>query len=189
MKLKSFSSKLIIVSAFALCVLSGSHLGQTNKTENSISAVSFVRRDERTGIKPAAEEIPEFEKRVLALINQKRAENNLSPLAWSDEVAKLARGHSENMVRFKFFSHQDADGKSVDGRAAALGIRRWTAMGENIAYNRDYQNPCEKAVERWMLSPTHRANILNDVWQETAIGIAVADDGTFYFTQVFLKRR
>jgi len=123
------------------------------------------------------------------LINQKRAENGLSPVSWSDEVAKVARLHSENMVNFNFFGHKGMDGKNVDGRADSFGLTRWTRIGENIAYNRGYKNPVETAVEKWMLSTSHRENLLDDRWTETAVGIAVTDDGTYYFTQVFLRRK
>lgn len=140
-------------------------------------------------VKPASERVLELERQAFALINKKRAETGLTPLAWSDEVAKVARLHSENMVKFNFFSHRGVDGKMVDGRADSLGVTKWTAMGENIAYNRGFKNPIETAVEKWMLSPGHRENLLSDRWRESAVGIAVTDDGTFYFTQVFLKRK
>ena len=44
------------------------------------------------------------------------------------------------------------------------------------------------AVENWMLSPGHRANILNPEFQESAIGVFVAADGTVYLTQEFIRR-
>ena len=134
-------------------------------------------------------QIHAFEKEVFQLINKKREEKGLIALEWSDEVANIARFHSENMAKDKFFSHTGTDGKMVDNRADSAGIKRWSAIGENIAYNRGYEKPLELAVEKWLLSPTHRDNLLDTRWKETGIGIAVANDGTYYFTQVFLKRR
>lgn len=131
----------------------------------------------------------DLEKSAFALLNQKRAEKNLAPLEWSDDVAKIARSHSQNMAKYKFFNHRGVDGLMVDERADAVGIGKWRAIGENIAFNQGYQNPVEFAVQRWMMSPTHRDNILNNRWQESAVGIAVADDGAIYFTQVFLLRK
>lgn len=130
-----------------------------------------------------------LEKKVFELINEERADNNLPELDWSDEVAEIARLHSENMANFKFFSHQDLDGWMVNDRADALGINKWRAIGENIAFNRGYNNPAESAVERWMQSATHRENLLNNRWKESGIGIAIAEDGTYYFTEVFLLRK
>lgn len=130
-----------------------------------------------------------LEKKVFELINNERADNNLPELDWSDEVAEIARLHSENMANFKFFSHKDLDGWMVNDRADALGISKWRAIGENIAFNRGYNNPAESAVGRWMQSASHRENLLSDRWKESGIGIAIAEDGTYYFTEVFLLRK
>lgn len=130
-----------------------------------------------------------FERQAFEEINQQRAANNLPPLIWSDDAAKIARLHSENMANFKFFSHTGLDGSLVNDRADACGISKWRAIGENIAYNRGYANPIEFTVERWMHSEGHRQNILNERWRESGIGVAITDDGTYYFTQVFLQRK
>jgi uncharacterized protein YkwD len=131
----------------------------------------------------------ELERRAFQLINEKRAEQNLSPLKWNDEIARVARLHSQNMAEYKFLSHQGTDGSMVDDRADRVGLHRWRAIGENIAYNRGYAQPIEFAVERWMLSPKHKQNLLGSNWQESGIGIAVTTDGTYYLTQVFLLRK
>lgn len=130
-----------------------------------------------------------FERRAFEEINQQRITAGLQPLVWSDAAAKIARLHSENMANFKFFSHEGLDGSMVNDRADAFGISKWKAIGENIAYNRGYNNPIEFAVERWMQSPGHRENILNGRWTESGIGIAITQDGTYYFTEVFLLRK
>ena len=122
------------------------------------------------------------------LLNQKRIENGLRPLAWSDKLASIARLHSQNMAEFNFFSHRGLDDKMVSDRADDARMGRWRAIGENIAFNRGYQNPISKAVELWLDSPSHRHNLLDNNWKETAVGIAVAADGSYYLTQVFLKK-
>jgi uncharacterized protein YkwD len=131
----------------------------------------------------------DFERQTFENINRQRAIMNLAPLVWSDDAAKIARLHSENMANFKFFSHEGLDGSMVNDRADSFGISKWRAVGENIAYNRGYANPVEFAVERWMLSTGHRENILNNRWKESGIGIAITEDGAYYFTQVFLQRK
>lgn len=131
----------------------------------------------------------DLERKAFDLLNQLRLENNLPPLAWSDDVAKIARLHSENMAKYKFFSHEGLDGTMVNERADSLGISKWRSIGENIAYNLGYANPVEFAVDRWMNSPPHRGNILSPRWQESAVGVAISKDGAYYFTQVFLLRK
>jgi uncharacterized protein YkwD len=39
-----------------------------------------------------------------------------------------------------------------------------------------------------MISPGHRANILSNEFEQSAVGTFIASDGTVYLTQVFLKR-
>jgi uncharacterized protein YkwD len=127
----------------------------------------------------------ELEQKAFQLLNKKRIEIGLSPLIWNENMAKIARLHSNNMANFKFFSHKGLDGLQVDGRAESLGFNKWRGIGENIAYNRGFSNPVEFAVERWMLSDSHRENLLDKRWKESAVGIAVTKDGTYYFTEVF----
>lgn len=130
-----------------------------------------------------------LERQAFELINVERAKLNLNPLKWSDDVARVARLHSENMATFNFFSHTDLNGLLINKRADVLGIKNWRAIGENIAYNRGYDNPVAMAVERWMESPSHRENLLNSRWRESGIGISVTKEGTYYFTEVFLVRK
>lgn len=122
------------------------------------------------------------------MINKKRAENGASALTWSDELARVASVHSQNMAELNFFSHRGLDNKLVSDRADDQKIGRWRAIGENIAYNRGYSDPATLTVQLWLDSPTHRRNMLDPTWKESAIGVAVAEDGSHYFTQVFLKK-
>lgn len=131
----------------------------------------------------------EMEKQAFALLNAQRAVKGLQPLVWDDDVARIARMHSENMAKYKFFSHTGLDGSLVNNRADQCGVSKWRAIGENIAFNQGYEHPVEFAVERWMQSTAHRENLLNDRWKESAVGVAVAKDGAYYFTQVFLERK
>jgi uncharacterized protein YkwD len=130
-----------------------------------------------------------FEQTVFDLINQKRVESGDKPLLWSEALAVVARGHSQDMADHKYFSHRGLDNSMVSDRADRAGLLKWQAIGENIAFNRGYTDPLEKAVELWMGSTGHRQNLLDDHWRESAVGIAVASDGSYYFTQVFLLRK
>jgi uncharacterized protein YkwD len=129
-----------------------------------------------------------LERIAFDLLNQKRVENGFAPLAWNDQLAGIARLHSHNMAELNFFSHRGLDNKMVSDRADDNGIGKWHAIGENIAFNRGYQDPIGKAVELWLDSPSHKRNLLDSGWKETAVGVALAADGSYYLTQVFLKR-
>ncbi len=92
------------------------------------------------------------------------------------------------MARGGYLNHVDRDGLDLKARAQALGLHGWRTLGENIAYNQGYDDPTGFAVERWMVSQKHRENAMNDEYTHAAVGIARASDGTYYFTQVFMKR-
>ncbi len=188
-----FKTVILFLSILFICGLdvsaqfNSSAAGFVGNGDASLSRQRIINTSAaKTKILPHAFEM---EKSAFALLNQKRAEKNLDALQWSETIAKIARIHSENMAKHKFFSHRGIDGLMVDERADSLGLSQWRAIGENIAFNQGYENPVEFAVERWMLSPTHRENILNNRWQESAVGAAIADDGAIYFTQVFLLRK
>ncbi|MBP9663177.1 MAG: CAP domain-containing protein [Pyrinomonadaceae bacterium] len=123
------------------------------------------------------------------LINKKRAENGAAPLNWSEDLARVASVHSHNMAELNFFSHRGLDNKVVSDRADDAKLGRWRAIGENIAFNRGYSDPVSRTVQLWLDSPSHRRNMLDPTWKESAIGVAVAEDGSYYFTQVFLVRK
>ena len=158
-------------------------------TRPRVVADEAEKKKQEESVSPKAVVAYELERRVFELVNQKRTAAGLPELVWSDDVAKIARIHSENMANLKFFSHTGADGLTVNDRADLFGISKWRSIGENIAFNKGYENPAEFAVERWMKSPGHRENILNASWKESAIGVAVTPDGEYYFTEVFLSRK
>jgi uncharacterized protein YkwD len=43
------------------------------------------------------------------------------------------------------------------------------------------------AVEQWMGSTGHRNTMLDASYARTGVGVAIAEDGSIYFTQVFLS--
>lgn len=135
----------------------------------------------------ALDEANSIELRAFERTNLARIENGLTPLAWDAELLRLARAHSERMAEQKFFSHETPEGLQLKDRARASQIR-FRVIGENIAYNKGYDDPGGFAVERWMISTGHRANILYPAFQAAAIGSFVAPDGSTYLTQVFITR-
>jgi uncharacterized protein YkwD len=129
-----------------------------------------------------------IEKRAFEQTNIVRIKNGLPPLAWDGDVCRMARTHSENMSREGFFSHATPEGLRLRDRARLVGIIHYSVLGENIAYNQGYEDPGAFAVERWMLSPKHRANILSTEFRAMAIGSFIAPDGSVYLTQTFITR-
>lgn len=182
---------LLLVAAFAVVAPAQSSNKDQGRTalrlasSDNIEDLFRPRRVENV----AAINVKAVERSAFDMLNRKRVDNGLTPLAWSDDLEAVARQHSQNMAEFQFFSHRGLDNKMVSDRADAAGVGRWRAIGENIAFNRGFDDPVGKAVELWLDSPSHRRNLLSETWKETAVGVAVAEDGSYYFTQVFLVRK
>jgi uncharacterized protein YkwD len=140
------------------------------------------------GAAPTLAQANEIEKRAFEQTNVIRVQKGLPPLKWDAEVCLMARSHSESMSRLGFFSHTTPQGLRLRDRARAAGIAQFSVLGENIAYNQGYDDPGAFAVERWMLSPKHRANILSPEFRAMAIGSFVGPDGAVYLTQTFITR-
>ena len=130
----------------------------------------------------------DIEKRAFEQTNLARAQNGLPPLVWDGDVCRMARVHSESMSRQGFFAHVTPDGLRLRDRARVAGILQFSVLGENIAYNQGYADPGAFAVEKWMASAKHRANILSSEFRAMAIGSFVAPDGSVYLTQTFITR-
>jgi uncharacterized protein YkwD len=128
------------------------------------------------------------ELRAFEQTNVARAENGLPLLEWDADLCRMARAHSEQMALQGYFSHETPDGLHLKERARASGILHFRVIGENIAYNKGYDDPGGFAVERWLTSSGHRANMLYAGFQASAIGSYVAADGSTYLTQVFIAR-
>ncbi len=155
--------------------------------------VEKTSEETKTEPKKAVEKTPVVfvstseEQKLLNLINKKRETQGFSPLVLDKELCRLARVHSENMVKNNFVSHVTPEGKNIKERAKDFGIK-FKAIGENIAFNQGYEDPVGFAVERWLVSYGHKQNIFQSLWTGTGIGIAKSEDGGYYFTQVFISR-
>jgi uncharacterized protein YkwD len=136
---------------------------------------------------PTLEQANPIERRAFEQTNAERAKNGLPPLGWDPDLCRMARSQSERMAKQGYLSHS-LDGLRLRERARAVGIAHYAILGENIAYNFGYEDPGGFAVERWMLSPGHRANILEVGFKGMAVGTFVATDGSVFLTQTFITR-
>lgn len=138
--------------------------------------------------KPAQLNASELEDRAFMAINHLRQSYGLAPLQRASDLNEVARAHSRDMMRRRYFSHTSPEGDDLRGRFARNGITQWRYIAENLAYNLGYADPAKTAVEGWMKSPAHRQNILNKRLTESGIGVAIDEMGRTYFTQVFATR-
>ncbi len=134
------------------------------------------------------QEATSIERTAFDLTNDARVANGLQPLHWDAELCRLARAHSEDMAQRAFFDHETPEGLKPKQRARLFGIYGFRVIAENIAYNKGYDDPAALAVDRWLNSSGHRANILYNRFQYSATGSYVSSDGSVYLTQVFISR-
>ncbi len=124
---------------------------------------------------------------VVDLVNAERASAGCDPLQVNVKLVTAAQGHSEDMAFNDFFSHTGSNGSSPGQRVAAQGYS-YSYLAENIAAG---YGTAAAAVNGWMNSEGHRANILNCNLQETGVGYyyLANDTGSVnyysYWTQVF----
>ncbi|MBK7929629.1 MAG: CAP domain-containing protein [Bryobacterales bacterium] len=123
------------------------------------------------------------EREVAAAINRERKREGLAALAWSERVAGVARGHSEEMARGRYFGHEDLQSRRVSERLSGAGVR-FRACGENLYWQPGGAGFVEKALAGWMQSGGHRANLLGRAYRELGAGIAVDERGRWVATLV-----
>jgi uncharacterized protein YkwD len=132
-------------------------------------------------------EVEQLEQQCLEQINRQREARGIPTLKLSQELLPLARYYSWRMAEEKFFAHKDPEGRTVKERVSEYGIR-WQILGENLAYSNGYVNPVAASMHGWMDSPGHRKNILDSAYNYTAIGVWISENGTVYFTEIFMKK-
>jgi uncharacterized protein YkwD len=123
-------------------------------------------------------------RRAFESVNATRRSAGVPELEWDEKAAAAAQAHSRAMATRFFFSHDDPVTGQVGDRLRAVGAR-WQTVGENIFELRGHHDPVKTAVNGWLSSAGHRANILDRRFTRTGIGVAGQADGTLYFTQVF----
>lgn len=133
------------------------------------------------------------EDQVLRLVNRHREKAGCEPLVAEARLTAAAEGHSRAMAAQDFVAHDGKDGKDLAARVEDQGYR-WQSVGENIAAG---QATAAQAVNSWMRSKGHRANILNCAFTQTGIAMVFqagdqplrGNPGAFsyYWTQDFAR--
>lgn len=162
--MKVLSSKVIFVTIFVLFV-------------------SIIQASEKTAVSSSnqfMDSITAEEAEIFKLTNGKRRKRGLKLLKVNMQLVCLARKQSANMARHRQLSH------SVNGKSLAYRIKKsgypYRHVGENVARSKGTPH---HIVRMWMKSQGHRVNILNPHFREIGIGIATAENGDKYYTQVY----
>jgi uncharacterized protein YkwD len=141
---------------------------------------------------PSTAQEANVQARVLELVNAARSRPRncgnksfpaVRPLRPDGTLHRLAEAHADDMAAHSYFSHTGRDGSKVADRATRARYN-WQAIGENIAAGQ--QKP-ETAVEGWIKSPGHCANIMSADYAEMGVAFAVNNKSSagIYWVQVF----
>jgi len=116
---------------------------------------------------------------MVRMINAARTAEGRKALVRDAELDKVARAHSEEMMKAKLVGH-DVGGGDPRARLEAAGISASIA-GENVASASSLEN----AHRALWASPSHRQNLLLDRFSHLGVAVVKGADGTYWVTEVF----
>jgi len=145
---------------------------------------------------PAAGDAEAISGRVLALVNEARAQPRrcgrksfeaAPPLALSEPLRHAALSHARDMAARSVLTHLGHDGTTTADRVSRSGYR-WRATAENVAAG---QPTPERVVADWVDSPQHCANLMDPEFREMGVGYAFepSSEKGIYWAQVFAAPR
>lgn len=120
------------------------------------------------------------EQQLLSLANRSRRQANVPPLTLDSGLSQAARAHAQSMLEEHRLSHQFQGEPSLPQRLASSSHLLLDQEGENVAVDYD----AARGHEHLMLSPPHRANLLNPTYNVVGLGVVRSRD-RLYIVQDF----
>ena len=131
----------------------------------------------------SAIELTSLDRGVLQQLNVIRSLHGLTPVKLDASLSASAAQHSVEMGEKGYFEHNSADGtlfwKRIQRYYPATSYGYWS-VGENLLWSSPTVD-APQAMQMWMNSPEHRANILNPRWRQIGISSVhlVSAPGTY----------
>jgi len=113
---------------------------------------------------------------LVRLTNEQRTSQGWPPLKAARELMNSAQLHGDRMAAHDCASHNCPDEPDWITRIQNAGCTNHTALEENVAAG---HTTLSAAVNAWMGSRAHRANMLNFTFREAGGGYAFS--GTAYY--------
>ena len=125
-----------------------------------------------------------LERGVLSDINAFRTAHHLTALRLSQPLTEAAIAHTQEMAAQGYFAHESADGSLFWKRIRTYyPSTPWTywSVGENLLWSSPDVG-ASQALQLWLNSPEHRANLMNPQWREIGVAAvhAAAAPGVFH---------
>jgi uncharacterized YkwD family protein len=128
-------------------------------------------------------DLTEEEQEFLNLINANRKNNGLEELKIDSEIENIARLKAKDLEENNYFSHTSPSYGNLDNMLNLFSIE-YSASGENIAGNKNLAG----AVEAWLNSTNHKANVLNSEYNYTGVAVVQSESYGKIFVEVFVKK-
>ncbi len=163
-----------VAAALAASIAAGLTVGVTTVAP---PASAMVMRSDR----PSADSwVPRYNRRIVRIINNRRADHGLRRVARTSCATSWAYNWSSHLAREDRFEHSNL------GRL--LSKCRANYASENIALVYDGARPRD-LVRAWMNSPGHRANILSNKAKLTGVSILWdSDQNAWVAVQNFVRQ-
>lgn len=155
---------------------------EVNDANNSNNNSDVDNNNNNTSNEDSNVIIENYKKEVLRLVNIERAKEGLCELTIDTSLSQIAQMKSQDMIDNNYFSHTSPIYGSAFDMMRAHGIS-YRVAGENIA--KGHSTP-QEVVAAWMNSPGHRKNIMNGRFSNLGMGVVRSQNGTIYWTQMFL---
>jgi len=126
----------------------------------------------------------EQSKKVVDLTNILRSSKKVGALKANASLEQAAYGKAQDMLTNQYFAHTSPKGKSLKDWLKGVNYR-YRFAGENLAMGFSEPN---QIVEAWKKSPTHYSNLIDPVFKEIGVGMAVGnykDYDTVFTAQYF----
>ncbi|MFA5532336.1 MAG: CAP domain-containing protein [Candidatus Shapirobacteria bacterium] len=105
--------------------------------------------------------------KVLEQTNNQRQQLGLPALKYNATLSQSATQKAQDMFANNYWAHNSPSGKTPWDFFKTVGYK-YSLAGENLA--RDFYDT-DSLIKAWMNSPTHRANIVHQNYQEMGIGV------------------
>jgi hypothetical protein len=104
---------------------------------------------------------------ILESINNERAKIGLKPLKLNSSLSQAARAKATHMFANDYWAHISPQGTTPWEFIKSTGYR-YSVAGENLARDFDTTQPM---IQAWMDSPTHKANIVHQRYEDTGLAV------------------
>ena len=133
-------------------------------------------------LKPLADEI-------FRLTNEERKKAGVTEFKSYTLLSNAAQIRADECSKNKTLEHKRPDGRPCDTVLDELNLKaKCSWWGENAAYC-STEPTAEFIVGTWMKSQGHKDNLLMSRYTHVGIGVSVADNGAYYFIQVFAQQK